>query len=322
MDLNTLTLPSLHAYLRATGLPRRLFELARDEDAGSWTDLPGDRTSLACFPEDATLEASVRARAACVVAGLAWIPELIEVIAPGVIFEPAAGDGEQVLAGRTLGVLRGSRLGVLALERPLLNLLSRSCGIASLARRYVEEVAGTGARIFDTRKTTPGLRVIEKYAVRCGGAMSHRLGLFDAVLIKDNHIAGVPLKELGRHVSEAAARARGRGALCFVQVEVDTLEQLAEILRAWRDGPARIDSILLDNMSVERLKEAAALRDKAALPVTLEASGGVRLSTVRSLALAGVERISVGELTWGAPAVDIGLDVGLDIGPDAQRSRA
>jgi nicotinate-nucleotide pyrophosphorylase (carboxylating) len=203
---------------------------------------------------------------------------------------------------------------VLTAERLLLNFLGRLSGIATLTRRYVEAVVGTRARIYDTRKTTPGWRRLEKYAVRCGGGWNHRSGLFDAVLIKDNHLAvrsASPGGAAGYTPAEAVARARryagdrageaGCGEL-IVEVEVDTLEQLAEVL------PAGPDLVLLDNMSLDQLRQAVAYRDAVHAAIELEASGGVGLENVRALAETGVDRISVGALTHSAPSLDVALD--------------
>jgi nicotinate-nucleotide pyrophosphorylase (carboxylating) len=197
---------------------------------------------------------------------------------------------------------------LLMMERTALNFLQRLSGIATLTARFVAEVAGTKAVILDTRKTTPGWRALEKYAVRCGGGTNHRFGLYDAVLIKDNHLAwlaegGDPI---GRAV--AAARAGAPKGNKFIEVEVDTLEQLD---RALEVGP---DIILVDNLGPEKLAEAVRRRDAKAPGILLEASGGVTLETVRGLALTGVDRISVGALTHSAPALDIGLDFDRVIG--------
>jgi nicotinate-nucleotide pyrophosphorylase (carboxylating) len=194
-------------------------------------------------------------------------------------------------------------------ERPLLNLLGRLSGIATLTREYVAQIAGTKARVYDTRKTTPGWRRLEKYAVRCGGGMNHRTGLFDAVLVKDNHLA----LAAGENVTPADAVRRARdfleqtnaqrdGGELLIEVEVDSLDQLANVL------PAGPDIVLLDNMSPATLREAVRRRDALAPAVELEASGGVTLQTIRGIAETGVERISVGALTHSAPALDLGLD--------------
>jgi nicotinate-nucleotide pyrophosphorylase (carboxylating) len=229
-----------------------------------------------------------------------------------------AQDGDRVSRGAPLAEISGPARSLLVAERPLLNFLGHLSGIATLARRYVDAVAGTRARIYDTRKTLPGFRRLEKYAVRMGGASNHRLGLFDGVLIKDNHLAqGAEMSGAARYSPpEAVRRARefvqerivaepqrrAHWEAMLVEVEVDRLEQLDAVL------PERPDVVLLDNMPAEVLREAVRRRDAAAPDVELEASGGVNLSTVRGLAESGVERISVGGLTHSAHWWDVGLD--------------
>lgn len=202
--------------------------------------------------------------------------------------------------------VRGPMRSLLTAERIILNFLQRMSGVATITQKFVRRVAGTGAGIYDTRKTIPGHRLLDKYAVRCGGGFNHRIGLYDGLLVKDNHLAGRPLRELAGYLSPIVARSRAEDAARFVEVEVDTLEQLNEVLKV--DG---IDVILLDNMDCPRMQTAVELRDKAGKKgkVALEASGGVTLETVRTIALTGVERIAVGAITHSAPALDIGLDV-------------
>jgi nicotinate-nucleotide pyrophosphorylase (carboxylating) len=334
VDLNSLSLPQLYKQLAATGLVRRLLELARDEDLGPmespwrgrarvdphpspqkmsdhrWAS--GDITTAACIEADQMGEASLVAREAGVVAGLECVGDLLDLFAPGSSFEPSAADGDAVRAGDLLGVLRGPLDEILELERTMLNLLGRLCGVASQTARYLEAMNRGGrvkVKLLDTRKTTPGLRVLEKYAVRCGGGYLYRMGLYDAVLIKDNHIADVAVSDLAGFVAKAAAAARRAGdPPAFVEVEVDSLEQFRELLTL----PAgTIDIVLLDNMGAERLREAVALRDRAQPRLQLEASGGVNLDTIRGIAETGVDRISVGALTRSA----VGMDVALDIVP-------
>jgi nicotinate-nucleotide pyrophosphorylase (carboxylating) len=190
---------------------------------------------------------------------------------------------------------------ILVAERTALNFLQRLSGIATLTARYAERIVGTPAVLLDTRKTTPGWRLLEKYAVRCGGGTNHRLGLYDGVLIKDNHLAA--LRHGTQGVAEAVAAARSQyGQRVPIEVEVDTLEQLDVALTA---GP---DIILLDNMGPERLRQAIARRDALAPSIRLEASGGVNLDTIAAIAATGIDRISVGALTHSAIALDIGLD--------------
>ncbi len=288
---------------------RQLLSLAVREDLGD-----GDRTSSALVPEDSTGTADVVARQKGVVAGRAAIAEVTAMFDPGLRWTAKLEDGQVVLPGQPIGTLQGPAGGLLAAERLVLNLLGRLSGIATLTRRYVEAIAGTGARIYDTRKTTPGWRRLEKYAVRCGGGRNHRTGLFDAILIKDNHLA---LGSSGRGFASSAADAVGRARRwadasgkaedgLIVEVEVDTLEQFDEVL------PAGPDIVLLDNMPPDVLREAVARRDAADQRVELEASGGVSLETVAAIAGSGVDRISVGALTHSAQSLDVGLDWGPD----------
>jgi nicotinate-nucleotide pyrophosphorylase (carboxylating) len=222
-------------------------------------------------------------------------------------WNPTTEDGQVVEVGTRLAEISGSVRDLLTAERPLLNVLCRLSGVATLTRRYVEAVQGTGTYIYDTRKTTPGWRRLEKYAVRCGGGRNHRTGLFDAVLIKDNHLAwaGVLPGEAVRRAREFLREMLGndhQADSMIVEVEVDTLEQLSDALST------RPDLVLLDNMSLDQLREAVARRNAAAPEVELEASGGVTLETVRAIAETGVERISVGALTHSAIGLDIALD--------------
>ena len=220
----------------------------------------------------------------------------------------SAPDGEAVAPGEAIGVLTGPVREMLTAERLLLNLMGRLCGIATLTARYVEAVEGTGAKIYDTRKTTLGWRYLEKYAVHCGGARNHRSGLYDAVLIKDNHLAFTG--EKGLTPADAVRRAKeyvrqyadASGNLPLIEVEVDSLEQLKSVLTA------EPDIVLLDNMPPETMREAVAIRRAAGSGAQLEASGGINLETVRAAALSGVDRVSVGALTHSAISLDIGLD--------------
>jgi nicotinate-nucleotide pyrophosphorylase (carboxylating) len=244
-----------------------------------------------------------------VVAGIAFVNEIVDVFTSTrerVEIAVHAHDGETVDAGAVLLEMSGNARAIVRIERTMLNLVSRMSGIATGTKKYVDLVEGTDAKICDTRKTTPGHRLIEKYSVRCGGGTTHRLGLFDAVLIKDNHIAGLSDDELGAKLERAAERARdGGNELQFVQVEVDQLSQLERVLTL---PSGLIDIVLLDNMDPEMLKQAVAMRDAASSAVLLEASGGVNEQTVRPIAETGVDRISIGGLTHQAVSLDIGLD--------------
>ena len=222
----------------------------------------------------------------------------------------SAHDGDAVPANTVIARLKGSKRQLLAVERPALNLLGRLSGVASTAASFVTAAGSplpVKAKVYDTRKTLPGLRVLEKYATRCGGAMCHRTGLFDAVLIKDNHIAGIGLDGLVRVLSETAKRAKADYSPEFVEVEVDTLDQLARVLTV---PPGLVDVVLLDNMSPIQLRQAVSMRDKTGSRIELEASGGVRLDTVRTIAETGVDRISAGAITHSAPWLDVALEIG------------
>jgi nicotinate-nucleotide pyrophosphorylase (carboxylating) len=269
--------------------------MALAEDLGR----AGDVTARACIPEGARMRAVFAARKAGVLAGIDCVRLAVLAMDPGASIDLKLRDGDAIGAGAVLAEVEADARAFLAAERTALNLLGRLCGIATLTRAYVEAVAGTKASIADTRKTTPGLRALEKHAVLCGGGVNHRFGLDDAILIKDNHVA------VCGGVGEAVRRARASvGHLMKVEVEVDGLDQLDEALAA---GP---DVIMLDNFTLPMLREAVdrAKASSFGRPV-LEASGGVTLETVRGIAETGVDVISVGALTHSAPALDVGLDV-------------
>ncbi len=254
----------------------------------------GDVTAQACIEAHARLTAVFAARQNGVVAGLACARLAVLALDPAAKFEAMVADGYEVQPGEVLARVEANARALLSAERTALNLLGRLSGVATLTRDYVQAVAGSGARIADTRKTTPGLRHLEKYAVRCGGGLNHRFGLDDAILIKDNHVAACG------GVGEALRRARAAaGHLMKIEVEVDSLAQLEEAL------PHRPDVIMLDNFSLEDLAKAVAMTGGR---TTLEASGGVNLQTVRGIAASGVQVISVGALTHSASVLDIGLD--------------
>ena len=254
----------------------------------------GDVTAQACIDADAQMSVVFATRQSGVVAGLACARLAILALDPKASFEAVVADGDSVEAGAVLAKVTGNARAILSAERTALNLMGRLSGVATLTRAYVDLTQGTAARIVDTRKTTPGLRHLEKYAVRCGGGVNHRFGLDDAILIKDNHVAACG------GVANALKRARAfAGHLTKVELEVDSLEQLSEAL------PHGADVIMLDNFTPDDLKRAVAL---AGDKVVLEASGGVNLQTVRAIAQSGVQVISVGALTHSAPVLDIGLD--------------
>jgi nicotinate-nucleotide pyrophosphorylase (carboxylating) len=264
---------------------RRVFE----EDLGRG----GDVTSNATIAADARFGASMNCRQAIVLAGLDLAAAFFRELDSDVQIEQLASDGDRLEHGTTLMRLTGNARAMLAAERSALNTLQHLSGIATLTRQYVDAIAGTGAVLLDTRKTIPGLRTLEKYAARMGGAQNHRMRLDDGVLIKDNHVA------VCGGVAEAVRRAKAADTGLPVQVEVDRIDQIEPALEAGADR------LLLDNMDPAMLREAVAL---VAERVPLEASGGVTLETIRFIAETGVDFISVSRITQSAPAVDIGLD--------------
>jgi nicotinate-nucleotide pyrophosphorylase (carboxylating) len=272
-----------------------LVERFLEEDIGF-----GDVTTLSVVPATTRGHGRLIAKAPLVVAGLEVAQAAFEVVDARVQWQSAVRDGMAVQPGRILAELHGPGRALLTAERVALNLLQRLSGVATLTRRYVDAVQHTQARVIDTRKTTPGLRALEKYAVRVGGGHNHRFGLADGVLIKDNHIAIVG----GIENAIAAVRAHV-SHLQKIEVEVDRIDQIPEALMAGADA------ILLDNMTPEQTREAVALvrSQPGGERILLESSGGVTLETVRAYAEAGVDLISSGALTHSAPAVDIGLDI-------------
>jgi nicotinate-nucleotide pyrophosphorylase (carboxylating) len=285
-----------------SGLPDTLIlpivRMALAEDLGR----AGDVTALACIPEGARMRARFAARKPGVLAGIDCVRLTVLEMDPAASVALTMNDGDAFEAGAVLAEVEADARAFLSAERTALNLLGRLCGVATLTRTYVEAVAGTGARIVDTRKTTPGLRALEKHAVRCGGGVNHRFGLDDAILIKDNHVA------VCGGVEQAVKAARAHvGHLMKVELEVDGLDQFdaALTLVAAGVGP---DVIMLDNFDTAALSEAVRRRAESGHRVVLEASGGVNLTTVRGIAETGVDVISVGALTHSAPVLDIGLD--------------
>lgn len=263
------------------------------EDIGT-----GDVTTLACIPPTSRCRAQLNAREPMTVAGLEFALTAFRERDPNVQLTPRVRDGDRLSAGTTLLEIEGSTRGVLTAERVALNFTQRLSGIATLTAAFVDRVQGTAAQILDTRKTTPGWRRFEKYAVTCGGGKNHRTGLYDLVLIKDNHLAAL-IGELPNPIAAAVARARKLYPHLQVEVEADTLEQ------ATQAAVAGADVILLDNMTPAQLREAVA---HIARRSKTEASGGVRFETIRAIAETGVDYISVGALTHSARSVDIGLD--------------
>lgn len=278
----------------------RILDLAKEEDLG-----PGDLTSE-LLPSQSVTSGSFVAREELIFAGGVFLTEIARAYGQDISTEVAAEEGDAAGPGELLARWSGPSRQVLPAERVALNFLQRLCGIATLTRHYVEAVEGTKARIYDTRKTTPGWRDLEKYAVRVGGGFNHRRGLYDAVLIKDNHLSAARRGGLApiQAMQEAIGRVRSRlGPEGFVEMEVDTLDQLELALQL------DLDVILLDNMGPDLLTSAVRMRNEAAKGrIALEASGGVNLQTVESIARCGVERIAIGAITHSATAVDIGLD--------------
>jgi nicotinate-nucleotide pyrophosphorylase (carboxylating) len=273
---------------------REVVAQALREDIGH-----GDITTQATIPADLRATAQVLMREAGVVAGLPVLAAVFAALDETVVVVPCAADGEQVGAGAIIAQIEGSARAILTGERVALNLLQRLCGIATMTARYVDAVAGLPVRLLDTRKTTPGLRALEKYAVRMGGATNHRFGLYDGVMLKDNHLA--LLAAQGAGLEEAVRRARAAvGPMVCVEVEVETVEQ------AQRAAKSGADMILLDNMAPEELRAAvAAIGGRA----RTEASGGITLGTLRAVAETGVDYISSGALTHSARALDISLEI-------------
>jgi len=301
---------------------QQLAKLAREEDLGS-----GDLTTALLPDPDQRATFALLAKQSCVFAGrrvaniilleydkdlaLAWSEDVddgVLITAPSAAIHPTGNrpGGTSVILATLTGPLRS----ILAVERVLLNFLQRLCGIATLTRRYVDAVAGTRVVICDTRKTTPGWRLLEKYAVTCGGGTNHRRGLYDGVLIKDNHLSGIPAQRLAANVFDMLNRLEAdRRPLSaprpFVEVEADSIEQVEALLSV-----VGIDCILLDNCTVDSLRQAVALRESLGLgkKVLFEASGGITLDTVRTFAETGVDRISIGALTHSVPSVDLSLE--------------
>ena len=277
-------------------------------------ELVGDITTTATIPSQARGSALLVARSPGVLAGLPVAERLAEEFELLGDWRAFKGDGDRLEAGTIVARMAGPMRSLLTMERTALNFLQRLSGIATLTSRFVAAVAGTRAAIFDTRKTTPGWRALEKYAVRCGGGRNYRFGLYDAVLIKDNHLAWLRAAAGpagAEPIAGAVATARANvPAGTMVEVEVDTLEQLDAALRA---GP---DIILVDNLGPECMAEAVRRRDAVAPSIQLEASGGIKLATVGALAATGVDRISIGALTHSAPALDLAMDFETEAAPD------
>lgn len=276
------------------GVPPMLIARAVSDALAEDLGTRGDITTLSTVSAEAQAVATFGARRGGVISGLEVARAAFLALDPGVTFETLVRDGDAVAPGTVVARVSGAARSLLTGERVALNFLSHMSGIATLTRQFVDAVAGTHTRIVDTRKTTPGLRAFEKYAVRCGGGHNHRSGLYDAILIKDNHIVAAG----GVEAAVAAAR-RHASHMVKIEVEVGDLDELRAALKH------PIDAVLLDNMTPEMLAEAVRIVNGAA---TTEASGGVNLDTVRAIAGAGVDLISIGALTHSAPILDLGLD--------------
>lgn len=281
-------------------LVRPLIEMAFKEDLGT-----GDVTSELFFDENQTASADIVSREDIILSGLDIAEEVLCHYDEKLTLKKSAADGEKISAGGRIATIEGPLRPMLSAERIVLNFLQRMSGIATTTSRYVEAVSGTKAKIYDTRKTTPGWRLLEKYAVRCGGGYNHRIGLYDGVLIKDNHLARLK-NDLHNELAAVIQKAKTYSEVQFVAVEVDHIEQLKQVLKI-----PGVDIILLDNMNYTQLRQAVEMRNEICQTPgkpSLEASGNVTLENVAAVANCGVDRIAIGAITHSAKAVDIGLD--------------
>lgn len=267
----------------------KLIDLWLDEDVNYY-----DLTAKIMVEDEAVAKFGMNAREPIILSGLKLAEMIFKKMDPACTFEASKKDGASVKTGETFAVITGNAQALLTAERVALNLMQRMCGIADLTAQYVKKIEGTGAILLDSRKTTPGLRMIEKYAVVCGGGRSHRLGLDNGIMLKDNHIA------VAGSIAAAVARAKAQAPmLTKIEVEADRLDQVQEAL------DAGVDVIMLDNMSNDDMRKAVEIVAKR---IPLECSGGVRLDTIRGKAETGVDYVSVGRITQSATCVDIGLD--------------
>jgi nicotinate-nucleotide pyrophosphorylase (carboxylating) len=286
-----------------------LIDLAVREDAGGGGG--GDKTVELAIPEGQRSTGKVVARRPGVISGTYLLPAILAKYSAQLTVAIQIADGKNVARDDVVATITGPTRALLSAERVVLNFLSHLSGIATMTRRYVDAVAflEKPPAITDTRKTTPGYRVLDKYAVRCGGGVNHRMGLYDGVMLKDNHLAALR-NQLGQNLTLAQLTAHIRGKLdrsITLWLEVDTLEQLREALPGGGGGGA--DIILLDNFPPERMREAVAIRDVAGSKTLLEASGGITLETVPEIARTGIDRISIGALTHSAPILDLSMDL-------------
>ena len=262
----------------------------------------GDVTCLSTIPPDLQATVQIVSRESGIVCGLPLIPIAFRELGSDVQAAVPIQDGDRIHRGTVLASLTGPVRALLTGERTILNFMTHLSGVASRTALFVEAISGTKACILDTRKTLPGYRALQKYAVRCGGGTNHRMGLYDGVLIKDNHLAARGESACASAVANARRYMIESGRNTSIEIEVDTLEQLLDALKE------KPEIVLLDNMSPDQLREAVALRDQYGPTTLLEASGGITLQTVRSVAETGVERISIGGLTHSSPALDLGFD--------------
>ena len=297
----TATIPMERLRIRALDSLQPLLTLALDEDIG-----PGDLTSDVLINTQAAAKGEILGKADGVVAGLLFVPSILQRVDARLQFKPEVEDGAKIAARTVLGRITGPVRPMLTVERTILNFLQSLSGVATFTSLFVAAVAGTDAVILDTRKTTPGWRYLEKYAVRMGGGTNHRTGLHDGVLIKDNHLAVRAPNHMGETIAGLVREARSRiSEEIPIQVEVEQVGYLEEVLNS------RPDVVLLDNMGAPMIREAVAMRDRLFGDggPALEASGGITLDNVRQVAETGVDRISVGALTHSAPVLDISLEV-------------
>jgi nicotinate-nucleotide pyrophosphorylase (carboxylating) len=283
-----------------------LIQLAKREDLGA-----DDVTSRLLIPENQIGVGTLAQRGIGIACGLPLVEMICRTYDERLRVEQIPGFHFEIIEGRysdarqtPLVRIRGPLRSLLSAERVILNFLQHLSGVATFTHRFVRRVEGTRAKVYDTRKTLPGFRLLDKYAVRAGGGHNHRIGLYDGLLVKDNHIAHLSSRELANYLRGVIATSRAEAPDRFIEVEVDTLEQFREVLKV--DG---IDVILLDNMDCPRMTDAVKLRDASGKKIALEASGGITLETTRSVAECGVDRIAVGALTHSAVAMDIGLDI-------------
>ncbi|MAE62178.1 MAG: nicotinate-nucleotide diphosphorylase (carboxylating) [Planctomycetaceae bacterium] len=298
-DPNTLPLDDLFAQLIDPAALDALIDRAFTEDLHD----RGDITSQSTIDADQPTTAAIRARQPGIWCGANVIPRIAALHDPSLTITDILPDGSRLTPGQSPARIAGPTRSLLTVERTLLNFVTHLSGIATLTAQYVDAVAHTRAAIFDTRKTIPAFRPLAKHAVRCGGGRCHRIGLFDAMLIKDNHLAHLPLDDWPTAINAAAQRARALpDPPAFIEVEVDNLDQLRRVV------DCDLDLILLDNFTPDDMRRAVAVRDDLRPGLPLEASGGVDLTSVRRIAETGVDRIAVGALTHSAPALDLGLD--------------